>query len=313
MQTEPGLQGSGEDPNPKCEEVNPETGEGCTDHLLGHAYCHVDSTGAAWPVTPEASEDRCPEVFDGWRCLFPANHWVNKGWTHQWYMYGRRIPSIPARLAPRAKAFAPWAHANELQWDRLSESEEGVVQSAVAVVNSVIRTCESEVDNLLEVLLDSETWEILAQNAAQWGTHMIEGVAAEASYDNAELVFHDASLLAIPAGGPPKHPEWTITEAAKSAGVSRHTVYRLLNEGKLPNAHRGGVNGAWLVSMTDLNAAGLGISYIRSPNAEPKWGTVQTVRTGTCRHCGYPIHPDKSGTWQHDGSPPFNGTQCWPD
>jgi excisionase family DNA binding protein len=302
-------------PNPMCEAVNPNTGKVCTDYLLGHAYCHTDYTSASWSITPENTEERCTAVFDGWRCLFPVNHWIEKGWVHQWYMHGCRIPSVPRTIASKAKGYAPWAHANELQWDLLCGFEEGVIQSAATVVDFATWTGTSDPVGRRPIDVDSEAWEVLYQNVNKWKAHMVQE-GGEARFDNAELVFHNAAPVGTAGLGLPVHPEWTVTEAAKTAGVARSTIYRLLNEGKLPHAHRGGVNGTWLISVNDLNAAGLQISSFRSPNADPQWGTVHTtkpVKYGTCRYCSYSIHMDDQGIWQHDGAFPFNGTECWPD
>lgn len=50
--------------------------------------------------------------------------------------------------------------------------------------------------------------------------------------------------------------KWTLTEAAQQCSVSRSTIRRYREQGKLPNAEKTSDRG-WIVPVTDLIAAGL--------------------------------------------------------
>lgn len=69
-------------------------------------------------------------------------------------------------------------------------------------------------------------------------------------------------------------PMLTQQEAAAACGVSRTTIRRRREDGKLPNAvldpHRG-----WLVPVEDLLAAGLRLNAPAPPDATPPGGVVR--------------------------------------
>lgn len=53
-----------------------------------------------------------------------------------------------------------------------------------------------------------------------------------------------------------RRPAWTLSEAAERTGVSRSTMRRYREQGKLPNAYKD-TDGLWRVPLEDLLAAGL--------------------------------------------------------
>jgi len=61
----------------------------------------------------------------------------------------------------------------------------------------------------------------------------------------------------------PDRPSWTARQAARYCSVSKSTILRALNSGKLPNAKR--ENGAWKIPIDDLLAAGFRPDRIGGP------------------------------------------------
>lgn len=55
---------------------------------------------------------------------------------------------------------------------------------------------------------------------------------------------------------PTARPRWSVSEAAKRAGVARSTVQRYLAQGRMPGAYRT-ADGVWSIGVEDLLAAGL--------------------------------------------------------
>lgn len=55
---------------------------------------------------------------------------------------------------------------------------------------------------------------------------------------------------------PTARPRWSVSEAAKRAGVARSTVQRYLAQGRMPGAYRTD-DGVWSIGVEDLLAAGL--------------------------------------------------------
>ncbi|WP_104119300.1 AlpA family transcriptional regulator [Arthrobacter sp. B1805] len=53
-----------------------------------------------------------------------------------------------------------------------------------------------------------------------------------------------------------RRPAWTLSEAAERTGVSRSTMRRYREQGKLPNAYKD-TDGLWRVPLEDLLAVGL--------------------------------------------------------
>jgi hypothetical protein len=67
-------------------------------------------------------------------------------------------------------------------------------------------------------------------------------------------------------GTPAETPFLTVSEAALVCRRHRNTIRRRLDAGAFPNARRAFGDGAWLIPVTDLEAAGF---QLRRPSAPP--------------------------------------------
>jgi Helix-turn-helix domain len=69
---------------------------------------------------------------------------------------------------------------------------------------------------------------------------------------------------------------FTISQAARVAGVHRNTIRRYLDAGKLPGAYREDPRAPWQIPLSDLIAAGLRIRA--AARAEPRTDPDRTTR-----------------------------------
>lgn len=77
-----------------------------------------------------------------------------------------------------------------------------------------------------------------------------------------------------------ERPWLSISEAAEAAGLDRRSIRRRLDAGRFPKARRDDVDGRWLISVTDLVAAGLKL-HAPTPGdeADEDPDTVDDLRT----------------------------------
>jgi hypothetical protein len=73
---------------------------------------------------------------------------------------------------------------------------------------------------------------------------------------------------------------FTISQAARVAGVHRNTVRRYLDGEKFPGAFREDPGAPWLIPISDLIAAGL---HIRPPTADGRRDKAERARRETQR------------------------------